>query len=74
MVTNEFILVLGLAIGVLAIPGMFSAIVDGNPPRVAAVAIVVSGALIIYAIYQTPGGFAINEVPAIVGRVIRSLF
>lgn len=74
MVTNEFILVLGLVIGVLAIPGIFSAIVDGSPPRAAAVAIVVSGALIIYAVYQTPGGFSVNEVPAIIGRVIRSLF
>lgn len=73
MVTNEFILVLGLVIGVLAIPGMFSAIVDGNPPRVAAIAVVVSGALIIYAVYTTPGGFSINEVPSIIGRVIRSL-
>ena len=73
MVTNEFILVLGLVIGVLAIPGIFSAIVDGNPPRVAAVAVVVSGAMIIFAIFRTPGGFSVNELPDIIGRVVRSL-
>ncbi len=73
MVTNEFILVLGLVIGVLSIPGMFSAMVDGNPPRVATIAVVVSGALIIYAIYNTPGGYSIDELPQIIARVVGSL-
>ncbi len=73
MVTNEFILVLGLVIGVLAIPGIFSAIVDGNPPRVAAFAIVVSGAMIIYAIFNTPGGYSVDELPQMIARVVASI-
>lgn len=72
MVTNEFILVLGLVIGVLAIPGIFSAIVDGNPPRAASVAIVVAGGMIVYAAYNTPGGFSFNELPDIIARVVGS--
>ncbi|MEM9582929.1 MAG: hypothetical protein AAGA08_07410 [Pseudomonadota bacterium] len=73
MVTNEFILVLGLVIGVLAIPGIFSALVDGSPPRAAAFAVVVSGGMIIYAIYNTPGGYAVNELPQIIARVVASI-
>ncbi|MEM7472487.1 MAG: hypothetical protein AAF340_14145 [Pseudomonadota bacterium] len=74
MIANEFILVLGMVIGVLAIPGMFSSIVDGSPPRAATVAVVVSGAMIIYAVYKTPGGYSLNEIPNVIARVVGSLF
>ncbi len=70
MITQELIFVLGLVVGVMAIPGIFSALVDGNPPRAAAVAVVVSGGLIIYAVYNTPGGISIDEIPDIVTRVV----
>lgn len=70
---NEFILVLGIVIGVLTIPAMFSAWMDNNPPRVATFAAVVSGAMIIYAIYNQPGGYTIEELPDIFTRVVGSL-
>lgn len=71
--SNDFILVLGLVIGVLAIPAIASAISDRQPPRVAAFAVVVSGAMIIYAIYNTPGGYAINDLPDVITRVVASV-
>ncbi len=71
--SNEFILVLGLAIGVLTIPAMFSAWMDGNPPRVATFSAVVSGAMIIYAIYNQPGGYSVNELPEIISRVVADI-
>ncbi len=70
---NDFILVLGLVIGVLAIPAIASAISDRQPPRVAAFAVVVAGAMIIYAIYNQPGGYTINEIPDVITRVVASI-
>lgn len=71
--TNEFILVLGLVIGALTVPAILSAIKDGVAPRGAAVAAVVSGGLVTYAIYYTPGGVTVNELPAMFQRVVGSL-
>lgn len=70
--SNDFILVFGLIVGVLALPAIASAISDRQPPRVAAFAVVVSGAMIIYAIYSQPGGYTINEIPDVFTRVVAS--
>lgn len=70
--TSEFILVFGIVIGILTVPSMFRAAIDGNPPRVAALAIVVAGGMIVYAVYTTPGGFSVNELPDIFTRVVKS--
>ncbi len=72
MLATEFILVCGIVIGVFAVPSMFRAAIDGNPPRAAAFAIVVAGGMIVYAVYTTPGGFAVNELPEIFARVVKS--
>lgn len=72
MVTNELILVLGMMISLLAVPGIFGALVDGRAPRGAAVSVAVGGGMIVYAISQTPGGISLNEVPNIITRVVGS--
>lgn len=69
---NDIVLVVGLVIGVLAVPAIFSAISDGNPPRVAAFAVVVSGAMIIYAVFNQPGGYTVSELPTVFTRVVAS--
>lgn len=70
---NEFILILGIVIGVLTVPAMFSAWMEGVAPRVATFSAVVSGALILYAIYNTPGGYTVNELPDIFARVVADI-
>ena len=72
MLTTEFILVFGIVIGVLAVPSMFRAAIDGNPPRAAALAIVVAGGMIVYSVFTTPGGYSVNELPDIFARVVKS--
>lgn len=72
MIINELILVLGMVVSLLAVPGIFGALVDGRAPRGAAVAIAAGGGMIIYAISKTPGGIALNEVPDIIARVVGS--
>lgn len=73
MVINELILVLGLVICVLTVPAILHAIKEGIPPRGAAVAILLGGSMVSYAVYTTPGGFAFNELPDIVMRLFRSI-
>jgi len=72
MTTNDLFLVMGLVIAVLAVPAIFSALASGDPPRVPAVAVVVGGGLMMYAIYNQPGGYSIEEIPAAFGRVVRA--
>lgn len=66
----DLILVLGIVIGVLTIPAILSAFLDGGAPRVAAVAAVVSGGMIVYALYNAPGGYAFADLPEVFTRVV----
>ncbi len=71
----DLILVIGLIITILAIPAMFSAAVDGRPPRGAAIMILLGGGLVVIALSQHPAGYQIAELPEVVMRVIgRYLF
>jgi hypothetical protein len=66
----DLILVLGIVIGVLTIPAILSAFLDGGAPRVAAFAAVVSGGMIVYALYNAPGGYALADLPEVFTRVV----
>jgi len=66
----DLILVLGVVIGVLTIPAILSAVIDGGAPRVAAFAAVVSGGMIVYALYSAPGGYTFADLPEVFTRVI----
>jgi len=71
---NDLFLVIGLILGGFSIPSMVSAISDGRAPRVATIVVVMSGAMVVYAISNKPGGYKVNEIPQIfidvVGRYI----
>lgn len=66
----DLILVLGIVIGVLTIPAMLSAFLDGGAPRVAAIAAVISGGMIVYALYNVPGGYVISDLPEVFTKVV----
>jgi hypothetical protein len=68
--STDLALFLGVIIGVLAVPGILSAILDGSAPRAAAIAVIVSGALIVYAVYNKPGGYAISDLPEVFTTVV----
>ncbi|MDU8912581.1 hypothetical protein [Aestuariicoccus sp. MJ-SS9] len=63
-------LVMGLAIAVLSVPAMVSAMSDGRSPRAAAVALILGGGLMVYAVQAREGGYRIDEVPTAIYRVI----
>jgi hypothetical protein len=66
----DLALVIGLVLGVFAIPSIVSAITDARAPRVAAFTIVVSGGLLVWAIANKPGGYSINDIPGTVLSVV----
>ncbi len=55
---------------VFSVPSILSAFSEGRAPRVAAFTIIASGALVVWAISQKPGGYALNEIPDVFVRVI----
>jgi hypothetical protein len=63
-------LVLGMVLGVLAIPAIVSAFADGRAPRVAAIVAIIAGGLMVYAINGKEGGYDLHEIPQVVYRVI----
>ncbi|MEY4983374.1 MAG: hypothetical protein RIR62_1640 [Pseudomonadota bacterium] len=71
----DLILVIGIVIGVLTVPSMLSAWVDGRAPRGSAVAVLVSGVLVVIALTQNPQRYAFNEMPQVfvevIGRYLR---
>ncbi|MEP3347313.1 MAG: hypothetical protein ABJN34_07230 [Litoreibacter sp.] len=66
----DLILVLGIVIGVLTIPAILSAFLDGSAPRVATIAAVISGGMIVYAVYNAPGGYEVSDLPNVFTSVV----
>jgi len=67
---SDVILVSGLVLGVFAVPAIISALSDRRPPRTAAVALLVAGCLVIWAIQTNPAGYSLRDVPYAVVRVV----
>ncbi len=63
-------LVIGVILGVFSVPSILSAISEGRAPRVAAFTIVASGVLILWAVSERPGGYALEDVPQAFVRVV----
>lgn len=66
----DLILIIGIVLGVFSIPSIMSAISEGRAPRVAAFTIIAAGAMIVWAIQNYPGGYAINEIPNVFVKVV----
>jgi hypothetical protein len=60
---TDLALVIGIMVGVMTVPAILSAIIDNSAPRIAAFSAIVSGALLVYAVYNKPGGYAISDLP-----------
>jgi len=69
-VDYDLILVLGIVIGVLTVPAILSAFLDGGAPRVATISAVVAGGMIVYASYNKPGGYTMGELPDVFTGVV----
>lgn len=70
MLTQDLLLVVGIIVAGFALPSIFGAIADRRSPRVAAIAVLVGGTLILLAFNQKPGGYALKEIPEAFVRVV----
>jgi hypothetical protein len=66
----DLILVVGIVIGILAVPSLLGAYSENRPPRAAMVMFVVGGGLIVYALSQSPSGYSFAEIPGLFVTVI----
>ena len=71
---SDLILVVGLVIGILSIPSMLSAYSENRAPRIAAILVLISGVLLVVAVKNKAGGYAIADIPhvfyGVIGRYI----
>lgn len=63
-------LVVGLVVGGFSIPSIMGALADGRVPRAAAIAIMVAGGLIVLAIREQSGGYALADIPNVFVKVV----
>ena len=66
----DLVLVIGVVLGVFSVPSIVSAISEGRAPRVAAVTLILAGALILWAINASPEDFKFEDVPGAFVRVV----
>ncbi|MDO9526621.1 MAG: hypothetical protein Q7J57_13955 [Gemmobacter sp.] len=67
---SDAILVIGLFLGVLAIPALLNSFSEGAPPRSAAILVMIASVLIVVALYQKPSGYRIADIPGVIVKVI----
>jgi hypothetical protein len=67
---SDLLLTVGIVLGVLTIPSLLSAWTDGRVPRLGAIMVVASAALIVTALTQKPGGYTFGEIPSVMMNVV----
>lgn len=72
--SEDHFLVLGLIFLILSIPAIVSAWAESRPPRLAAVALVSGGLLVLYALNSKPGGYRLYDLHEAVYGVIKQVF
>lgn len=66
----DLLLVVGLVIGILALPSLLAAFSESRAPRAGAILVLISGVLIVLAVQNKGGGYTIAEIPDVFYKVI----
>lgn len=72
-VDPDTIFVIGMVIGILAIPALIGAFSESRTPRTAAILVMISAGLIAVAVLQKPGGYKVSEAPDVFFRVVAKI-
>jgi NAD(P)H-hydrate repair Nnr-like enzyme with NAD(P)H-hydrate dehydratase domain len=67
---SDLFLIVGIVVAVMAFPAVISAYSAARPPRAAAIAAVVGGALMVVATVNHPGGYRAQDIPDVAVRVM----
>ena len=71
--SSDFVLVLGIIFGALSVPPLIGAFSSSRPPRTAIILMVISGGMIVWANFNQPSGYSIDELPGVFTRVIAQI-
>lgn len=66
----DLMLVIGIVVGAFSIPSIMGSVADGRVPRVAAIAIMIAGGLLVTAIRENPGGYTLEQIPDVFVSVV----
>jgi hypothetical protein len=66
---TDLVLTLGIVLLVVTVPSLLAAWVEGQAPRIGAIMLVTSLALIVAAVIGKPGGYVFNDVPGVMVAV-----
>lgn len=69
---TDLYLVVGIVLGVLAVPSLLGAFAEGRPPRAGAILVLIAGTLVVVALGNKPGGYQVRDIPKAFVRVIDS--
>jgi hypothetical protein len=64
-------LVIGIVIGIFAIPALLSAFSESRAPRTGAILVLISGVLLAVALSRKGGGYTIDQIPDVFMSVIK---
>ena len=70
---SDYLLTIGLVVGLFSIPAMLSAYADRRPARSSMAAFILSCATMALAYSMHPGGYAMADVPNVVVQVIADI-
>jgi uncharacterized membrane protein YccC len=70
----DLLLTIGIVLLVLSIPALLSAWAESRAPRMGAIMVVVAIGMIVGALLTNPGGYAFNQVPGVMIKVVASFF
>lgn len=71
---TDLILVIGLILGLLAIPGIMSSVSENRAPRAPILTILIAAGMITFAFVTHPGGYTLEEIPDVFYRVVGKYF
>ncbi len=67
---HDLVLVIGIVVGVLAVPALLGAYSENRPPRAAMILLLIGGSLIVMALTQSAQGYSFADIPDLFVRVI----
>lgn len=71
---TDLILTVGIVLLVLSIPSLLASWAESRAPRMGSIMVVAALGLIIFALYEKPGGYAFNQVPGVMIGVVAKFF